>query len=354
MADYLRYSEFGELDFSDKFFDSLKTDYPGFEEWFKKKIDEKEHVYVHYNQSGNLSGFLYLKVEHNIVNDVDPVIEASNIVKIGTFKIESHGTRQGERFIKKAFDYCIYNKADICYVTLYSKQQGLIKLFEKYGFINYGKKAGDKDQGDEIVMIKDFSTLVCDIFKDYPMVMCKNTNKYLLSIYPKYHSVMFPDSILKTENANILSDVTYTNSIHKTYVCRMKATLNFTKGDVIIVYRTAEPDKKAEYSAVATSVCVVEEVKSQSYYEDFEDFYSDVSKYSIFDKNDLKKWYDIGDCIVIKMMYNIALNRRITRHKLIEDIKIPRSAYWGCIKLDDEIFKKIIEAGEVDESLIIY
>ena len=123
MADYLRYSEFGELDFSDKFFDSLKTDYPGFEEWFKKKIDEKEHVYVHYNQSGNLSGFLYLKVEHNIVNDVDPVIEASNIVKIGTFKIESHGTRQGERFIKKAFDYCIYNKADICYVTLYSKQQ---------------------------------------------------------------------------------------------------------------------------------------------------------------------------------------------------------------------------------------
>lgn len=354
MADYLKYCEFGMLDFEDTFFDSLKRDYPGFIKWFRKKADKKEKAYVHYNKSGNLSGFLYLKVEHGEVDDVEPPILANNIVKIGTFKIDSHGTRQGERFLKKAFDYCIYNSADVCYVTLYSKQDGLIKLFQKYGFVKYGEKEGPNAESKEIVMLKNFDVIVGDIFKDYPLIDGNNGNKYILSIYPQYHSVMFPDSILKTENVNILSDVTYTNSIHKTYVCRMKDTLKFSKGDIVVVYRTAEPGKYAEYSSVATSICVVEDVRGQAGYKDFEEFYSDVRTYSVFDKDDLRKWYDIGGCIAIKMTYNIALNKRITRHDLIENIGIPRTSYWGCMKISNEIFDKIVEAGDVDESFIIY
>nr|DAL05578.1 MAG TPA: helix-turn-helix domain-containing protein [Caudoviricetes sp.] len=354
MADYLKYCKFGELDFEDSFFDSLKKDYPRFTKWFEKKVADQEKAYVHYNKKGSLSGFLYLKVENREVNDVEPPILANNIVKIGTFKIDSHGTRQGERFLKKAFDYCIYNSADVCYVTLYSKQEGLIKLFQKYGFVKHGEKEGNDVEGNEIVMIKRFDVIVGDIFKDYPMVDSRKTNKHILSIYPKYHSVMFPDSILKTENTSILSDVTYTNSIHKTYVCRMEGTLNLSKGDILVVYRTAEKGKSAEYNSVATSICVVESVRSQLSYKDFETFYSDVSTYSIFDKEDLRKWYDVGGCIVIKMTYNIALNRRITRHDLIEKIGVPRNGYWGYMKIDDEIFDKIVKAGEVNESFIIH
>lgn len=95
--------------------------------------------------------------------------------------------------------------------------------------MKYGEKEGTNAEGNEIVMLKNFDVIVGDIFKDYPLIDRKNGNKHILSIYPQYHSVMFPDSILKTENANILSDVTYTNSIHKTYVCRMKDTLNFSR-----------------------------------------------------------------------------------------------------------------------------
>lgn len=57
---------------------------------------------------------------------------------------------------------------------------------------------------------------------------------------------------------------------------------------------------------------------------------------------------------MIKMTYNIALNKRITRHDLIENIGLPREAYWGYMKLDDKIFNKIIRMGEVNEGLIIY
>lgn len=354
MADYLKYCKFGDLNLEDSFFDSLKKDYPGFATWFDGKAENQEHAYVHYNKTGALSGFLYMKVEHISVEDVTPIIYGKNIVKIGTFKIDSHGTRQGERFLKKAFDYCICNEADVCYVTLFRKQDGLIRVFSKYGFVEHGKKAGTESDGDEIVMTKSFAELTGDIFKDYPMVDCRTASKHLLSIYPKYHSVMFPDSILKNENTNILSDKTYTNSIHKTYVCNMRDTKRLSKGDILVIYRTKDEGKSAEYSSVATSICVVESVSAQGEYPDYEEFYSDVSKYSIFEKEELRMYYNKGNCVVIKMTYNIALNKRITRHDLIEKIGLSRNAYYGYMKLSDDIFKKIIKAGEVNESLIIY
>lgn len=59
-------------------------------------------------------------------------------------------------------------------------------------------------------------------------------------IYPKYHSIMFPDSILTTENKNIITDVSYTNSIHKIYVCTMEQVENLKYGDIVVLYRTAE------------------------------------------------------------------------------------------------------------------
>lgn len=134
--------------------------------------------------------------------------------------------------------------------------------------------------------------------------------------------MLFPDSILTTENKNIITDVSYTNSIHKIYVCSMEQVENLEYGDIVVVYRTAEDGKRAEYSAVATSVCVVEDVKMQNEFGSFDDFYKYASKYSAFDKYDLHYWYNRGSCKAIKMTYNAALRKRIVRHDLIQKIGI--------------------------------
>ncbi len=165
---------------------------------------------------------------------------------------------------------------------------------------------------------------------------------------------MFPDSILKNESKDILLDVPYTNSIHKTYVCRMKNIDKLRYGDILIIYRTAEEGKSAEYTSVVTSICVVEKVSSQFNYKNFEEFYMDASTYSVFNRDNLKKWYDIGGCYIIKMTYNSALRKRINRHNLIETMNFSRSDYWGFMKIDDEQLKKIVKVGEVNESIIIY
>ena len=78
-----------------------------------------------------------------------------------------------------------------------------------------------------------------------------------------------------------------------------------------------------------------------------------LSQYSIFDKSDLRYWYNKGGCITIKMTYNVALNKRITRHDLIEEIGIDRdSNYWGFVDLTDEQFEKIIHYGKVNPRIL--
>lgn len=341
---------FDEININDKFFDSLKSDYPGFSDWYAKKSNE--YAYVQYDKTGGLLGFLFLKMEYNSVNDTDPIISAQKILKVGTFKIDAHGTKLGERFIKVITDTAMKEKADLCYVTIFSKHIGLINLLKKFGFIEYGIKSSSA--GREIVYIKDMRNCLGNLNLDYPLIKTKNAKKYILGIYPQYHSIMFPDSLLTTENPSLIKDISYGNSIHKIYICRMNGIDNLKQGDILVIYRTADDNKTAEYSSVVTSIGVVENVKRQDEFADFNDFYKYSSQYSVFDKADLEYWYNRGYCRAIKFTYNIALNKRITRHDLIEEIGLDRGAYWGFFELSDAEFSEIIRRSNVDSEYFIY
>lgn len=338
---------FSEIDLNDPFFQSLKDDYPGFEDWFTRKRDQD--AFVQYNNRNNIIGFLYLKVETVEVNDVTPHIYANKILKVGTFKIDAHGTKLGEQFLKVITDYAINEDVDVCYVTIYSKHKTLIQLVEQFGFEQYGKKG--TGQYEENVYLKSMRSMTGDINKDFPRISVNGKKIYMLSIYPKYHSVMFPDSILTTENKNIITDISYTNSIHKIYVCSMDNIENLSYGDLVVLYRTAENGRSAEYSAVATSICVVEEVKQQGEFRSFEEFFKYASQYSVFDKNDLYYWYNRGGCKAVKITYNAALKKRIVRHDLIEELGLIREIYWGFFRLTEEQFLKICQKGEVNNFL---
>ena len=100
-----------------------------------------------------------------------------------------------------------------------------------------------------------------DQLKDYPLISLKDKRKFLLSIYPKYHTKLFPDSILNNEESykyNLVKDVSYTNSIHKIYICFMPDVASLRKGDLIAIYRTNDYQGPARYRSVVTSICEVE------------------------------------------------------------------------------------------------
>lgn len=347
MLNNIVHKTFAEVDLQDSFFHSLRRDYPGFDDWFRRK--RNNDAFVQY-ENGKIIGFLYLKVEELVVDDVMPKIHANKILKVGTFKIEAHGTKMGEQFIKIILDYAINENVDVCYATIFEKHDSLIRLVQQFGFEMYGTKGEGKYR--ENVYLKQMRRIRGDINKDFPLINTSSSKKYILSIYPKYHSIMFPDSILTTENRNIIRDVSYTNSIHKIYVCTMEQVEQLNYGDIVVLYRTADNGRSAEYSAVATSICVVEDVKRQSEFQSFEEFYKYASKYSVFNKSDLRYWYNRGSCKAIKMTYNIAFKKRIVRHELIEEIGLDRDQYWGFFELTDEQFQKIARKGGANTILI--
>lgn len=351
MTTLLEIKKFSSISLVDPFFDSLKKDYKGFEDWFKGKANKDDSAFVLYDKNNNLQGFLYLKDESEEIDEtIVPPMKKKKRLKVGTFKIDAHNTRLGERFIKKIMDKGIYEGYEEAYVTVFPKQDKLILLLKTYGFKEYGTK------GDEQVLVKDFTTCEGDLLKDYPLIQTKGKRKFLLSIYPLFHTPLFSDSILKNEVRNsedLVKDVSFSNSIHKIYICFMPKTANLRKGDLLAIYRTNDGMGLARYRSVVTSICQVEEVKTKVDFTSIEDYLHYCSSYSIFTMDDLRMWYRKDSLVVIKMTYNVALAKRITRGMLLDEAGISPTLYWGFFQLTDNQFEYILKKGNVNENFII-
>lgn len=343
---------FSDINLEDVFFESLKTSYKEFGTWFISKAKEK--AFVVYGDSGGLEGFLYLKTEQGPITDIQPSLNVRGlVVKVGTFKINAHGTKLGERFVKKIFDFAIENNASYIYVTVFKQHRDLIGLLQQYGFQYGGTKT--TPSGVEGVFHKNFVYLQNDPQLDYPIINL-HSNKWLLSVFPRYHTGLFPDSRLHTENPSVVEDLGFTNSIHKVYVGRARDFGSVQKGDILVIYRTKEDGApNAEYSAVATSLCVVEEIRNKDSFSDKNDFLNYCLQHSVFDASDLAYWYSHSgsDLHAVKMTYNIAMPKRIIRKILAEQVGLNRDERWTLLKLTDNQFNKIIKLGDVYEGAII-
>ena len=351
---YIELKYFRNIDIKDHFFDSLREDYEGFDNWYKKKELQGEKACVLYEQE-ELVSFLYLKEENPIdnINLIPPLDTTQPWVKVGTFKVIPHKTKLGERLIKRMFDFATSKNIFNLYVTAFSKHQVLINLLEQYGFNKWGRK------GDELVLVKGIAKTLKemrqDICLDFPSINAKNVNKYILGIKPDYHTGMFSDSMLKTENFSILQDSSEANSIHKVYITKMRGIENLKRGDLLIIYRTKDDNApKANFYSVATSLCIVEEYRHIDEFTE-EEFIQYCKPHNIFTTAELKEYYNSKKFPkIIKMTYNISFKKRVVLNTLRDIIKRENKPYWGFVSLNDDEFQQILKAGEVNESIIIY
>lgn len=350
MAAGLEKTSFDKLDLRDPFFGTLKAQYKEFKTWFEKKAKAKEPVYVVRTSSKKLSGFVYLKQEDEPIADVVPALPKMSRLKVGTLKITPHGTKLGERVLKKIFDHAIEAGVAQIYMTVFPEHKALIKLVERYGFVQHGTKT--TKNGTELVMLRDLSVFTGDIEKDYPFIHTKGKSYFLLAIYPDYHTQLFPDSILKTEKPDILEDVSHTNTIHKVYVSRLALT-RMKPGDVVVIYRTTDIAGLARYRSVVTSVCVVEETKAKKDFSTKGDFIKFALPHSVFSKEELGDMFAESRVYAVKMTYNAAFKRRTIRATLLDDVGVPEQPRWDLKPLTKGQFKRIMELGKADESLVV-
>ena len=353
--DNLQVTSFANINLKDPFFDSLRANYDGFDDWFNNKASSGAKALVYYNDAALLD-FLYLKDENEALPLDGTTLPAKRRLKVGTFKIDRRGTNRGERFMKRILDIAIIHDFPEVYVTMFDDTDELIHLrhfFERYGFVEVGRKPHANGRS-ESVLLRDMTSHVGDMVKDYPFVDRTQGNKYLLAIKPEYHTKLFPDSILRTEHYEILQDVSPTNSINKIYICWMEGARQLKQGDKIIIYRTSDGMGPAKYRSVATSVCTVSDIKTINDFSNVDEFVQYTHRYSIFGESELRQWFrEKPNFIVIKMLYNLAFQKKVIRQAIIDSANVPSEERWGVIPLTEAQFNHILTLGNADGRYII-
>ncbi|PHI18197.1 hypothetical protein CEQ90_19250 [Lewinellaceae bacterium SD302] len=343
----VRKEYFGNIDVSQSFFESFREDYPGFDKWFKKKSDEV--AYVCY-EDDEIKAFLYIKVENEDENysDIQPVFPEKKRLKIGTLKVVSTGFKLGERFIKIISDNALQYNVDEIYVTLFDRtdpQRRLIQLLEEWGFLHYGVK-----NESELVYSKKFTDVVPDLANPrltYPFVT-RNSRKFIVPIYPQYHTELFPDSILNNESPNdFVENEPYRNAIKKVYISRSYEK-SLDPGDLIVFYRTG-----GYHRGVVSTLGVVESVIKNI--PDFNTFKRLARRRSVFSDAGLDEYWNYNKYnrpFIVNFLYiNSFPKPKVNLIKLTKSgiiAKAPR----GFELLDDGAFNYLVEIARIDESCV--
>lgn len=342
---------FGNINVDEDFFESFRSDYDGFKTWFNRKSDEIAYVC---RENSLIKAFLYVKTEDIDENyqDIAPAFERKKRLKIGTFKVELNGYKLGERFVKIIFDNAIQYNVDEIYVTIFEnndEQKRLIDLLKEFGFYEYGTK--NSSSGIEKVYVRQMHTNIdlANPKMSYPYIP-KNTNFFIVPIYPEYHTELFPDSILNNESADdFVENRPHRNSISKVYISRA-IERNILKGDVLIFYRTG-----GYYKSVVTTIGIVEDIDFNIGTE--QEFIDKCRKRSVFSNDSLiAHWrYKPAKPFIVKFTVLYSFPTRINMATLINinALKGIDDAPRGFKQISKEAFEKITDTTNSNKSIFI-
>jgi predicted nucleic acid-binding protein len=358
LADYkvlaVRKQYFGKINLGDPFFNEFKRDYVGFADWFNRKADEI--AYICTSEKNELLAFLYVKAEdeREFYADIKPAFAPKRRLKIGTFKVAVNGFNLGERFLKIVFDNAMRQTVSEIYVTIFSKDAGqerLIAMLLDWGFKKHGLKT--TSSGEELVLIRDLTPRanVAHPMLTYPYIS-KSQRKFIVSIYPEYHTELLPDSILRTEPPkNFIENRPNRNAIRKVYISRSHRRDMMT-GDIVVFYRTADGGA-GHHTSVATTIGVIESVVTPVVSVD--EFIRLCRKRSVFSDEELKKhwnYYPNLKPFVVNFLYVHSLPKRPNLATLKQE-QIIANAPRGFEEISDAAFSKLIELSNAKKCPIV-
>ncbi|MGY1489663.1 GNAT family N-acetyltransferase [Methylobacillus pratensis] len=230
-----------------EFFNSLRGDYQGFNDWFGRKAQEGRRAWICRNDQGNLGGLcIYAEQVNEKITDSGEAL-TGKALKLCTFKVgESvRGRKIGELFLKAAFRYATENEClNIFIHGNAGKQHYLALLLEDFGFIGHSENyEGDTvwvkkhpvSAPDDLIDAKDFVRLYYPHYRQDSGV-----SKYLVPIVPEYHDILFPDylspssmqlGLFESPNRHV------GNAIKLAYLCHAQ-TKSIVPGDIVLFYRS--------------------------------------------------------------------------------------------------------------------
>lgn len=357
MAGKFQWCKFSDCDLSDPFFDTLKNDYPEFEDWFRKKAMAGQEAFVFTDEEG-IGAFVCLKTDDNEpIELVDKTVPAVKRFKISTLKLADRfqGLRLGEGAIGIALLHWQKDKSKEVYVTVFEKHNSLISLLERFGFNCIGilKKTGECVFWRSREQI-DYS----NTYKAFPFINPNFTFARLIPINHDWHDTLFPFSELMRTNQEV-EEMAAANGITKVYIGTPNSSLHHAVGEPIIVYRKSDKAPKTYYS-VATSYCVITDVKiiknNWNYEMSMDVFLQFVGNKSVFTEGQLVQIYKMKNrnIVMFEMTYNgfFGKGHNVTHHEL------SNSGLWFDMhpyhfQYSKEQFINILKMGDIDVQNVI-
>ena len=250
-------------------------------------------------------------------------------LKVATFKVANTGNKIGESYIKIIVNEALKNKVDEIYVTVFEKQEALIKLFSEYGFIQKTTQMTEKADGsfeEELVFVKRMND------NTYPNFDWSNKNTFIVPIQQQYHEMLFPESETSTQLSfgDLQGVNSYANTIKKAYVCKAP-TQQIKPGDILLFY--ASENKRS-----ITTIGIVDNVFSN--FSNPEDLYAMAIKRTVYSLEEIKSNFSSNSKLILFKYYR-TLKEPITYNNLIKN-KLLKNVPMSIVKVDSNLAKKII------------
>lgn len=280
----IRFDHCHNLDLADPIFDSFRSGYPEFDQWFRQKClaayagKSRPAIVATLTGKRELAGLAILKTDADSDLPGTPV----KTIKICSLKVadDALGLKLGELLLSAVFQFAWHNRALRLFVEVFPRHEELIYLLDLLGFEDTGvrTKRGEfvwvkqlapepgEDRGERLEFHRKFGPY---------QIFWEGAEVFLVPIRPEFHARLFP----KMEQQASLWEghESCGNTLLKAYICRA-STNQMRPGDVIAFYRSS--DIKA-----ITTLGVIEDTKRSISWQEIRDF---TMKRTVFGENDLK------------------------------------------------------------------
>ncbi|KYK38852.1 MAG: hypothetical protein AYK18_00655 [Theionarchaea archaeon DG-70] len=327
------------IDVNDSIFDSLKEEYPEFNEWFKRISRKARKCWV-YSEKGEIGAILIYKEEDEPV-DAAPPLPKRRRFKIATFKVGLIGYKIGELLLKLTFKYCIDHNIDETYLTHFTKEEDyLVDLIVEFGFISCRK-----NRRGETVYLKKLYPDKYDIDpvemsrKFYPSVKDGlNIRKFVIPIIPGFHDRLFQD--YQKRQMRITEYTGFNpqgNTIKKAYLTRSRIR-RIRSGDIVLFYRSRDQQR-------ITSLGVVEEVHVSL--TDENEILRIVGKRSVYTYDEIQEMVKTPVTVII-FRHHFYFQNPLHLNELIKD-RILGSAPQSIAEISHKKYSYIKRRGGIPE-----
>lgn len=233
-----------QLDLADSFFDSLRADYDGFDNWFRDKQADGREAFVVAGPDGRCAGICAPKAGD------DEIGVGGRVTKVTTLKVaeEFKGNRYGELLLKALFRHLHRNQDDWVWLTVFDKHRDLIDLLIAFGFEDVGPHpTGERRYAKRLTAPSgghsSTDPLAFHIKYGPPALLIDPDQTVIIPIRPEYHEGLFPDAPTEPgaplQLPGLAAPRPHGNALRKAYLCRA-AIRTLAEGAALLFYRSED------------------------------------------------------------------------------------------------------------------